>query len=78
MYSDKELQEILKEILKTLKPKDKMLVEMTLGIDTDSFTVKEKKSLCEVALMIGMTTDGARKRLSKILSDLKQKLSDVL
>ena len=77
LYSDKELQKVLKDILKTLKPKDKLLVKMTLGINTDNFTVKEKKSFCEVALMIDMTTDGARKRLSKILSDLKQKLLDV-
>lgn len=60
--------------LQSLKPKDKRLIEMVFGISCDDLSEKERKTIREASLLIGMTTDGAEKRLKKILKVLKSEV----
>ena len=44
---------------------------MVLRISCDDLSERERKTIREASLLIGMTTDGAEKRLKKILKSLK-------
>ena len=66
-----EQKEKLISALQSLKPKDKRLIEMVFGISCDDLSETERKTIREASLLIGMTTEGAEKRLKKILKSLK-------
>ena len=66
-----EQKEKLISALQSLKPKDRRLIEMVFGISCDDLSETERKTIREASLLIGMTTDGAEKRLKNIFKILK-------
>lgn len=74
IYFKNEQREKLKTALSKLKPQDLRLIELVFGICPDCLKSKEKITIREASLIVGMTAEGAEKRLKKILKRLKEDL----
>lgn len=67
IYFKNEQREKLKTALSKLKPQDLRLTELVFGICPDCLKSKEKMTIREASLRVGLTAEGAEKRLNKIL-----------
>lgn len=74
IYFKNEQREKLKTALSKLKPQDLRLIELVYGICPDCLKSKDKISIREASLGVGLTAEGAEKRLKKILKELKEEL----
>lgn len=74
IYFKNEQREKLKIALSKLKPQDLRLIELVFGICPDCLKSKEKMTIREASLRVGLTAEGAEKRLKKILKRLKENL----
>lgn len=74
IYFKNEQREKLKTALSKLKPQDLRLIELVFGICPNCLKSKEKMTIREASLRIGLTAEGAEKRLNKILKRLKEDL----
>ena len=74
IYFKNEQREELKTALSKLKPQDLRLIELVFGICPDCLKSKEKMTIREASLSVGLTAEGAEKRLKKILEQLKGEL----
>ncbi len=64
--SDRDLKQNLKNILKILKPSERLAVIMRYGLDDD-----REKTLGEIASILNLTTEGVRQSILKGLKKLK-------
>lgn len=74
IYFKNEQREKLKTALSKLKPQDLRLIELVFGICPDCLKSKEKTTIRKASLRVGLTVEGAEKRLKKILKRLKEDL----
>lgn len=74
IYFKNEQQEELKTALSKLKPQDLRLIELVFGICPDCLKSKEKITIREASLRVGLTAEGAEKKMKKILEQLKEEL----
>jgi len=74
IYFKNEQREKLKTALSNLKPQDLRLIELVFGICPNCLKSKEKITIREASLIVGLTAEGAEKRLKKILKRLKENL----
>lgn len=74
IYFKNEQREKLKTALDKLKPQDFRLIELVFGICPNCLKSEEKMTICEASLRVGLTAEGAEKRLKKILKQLKEEL----
>lgn len=74
IYFKNEQREKLKTALSNLKPQDLRLIELVFGICPNCLKSKEKTTIRKASLIVGMTAEGAEKRLKKILKRLKENL----
>lgn len=74
IYFKNEQREKLKTALDKLKPQDLRLIELVFGICPDCLKSKEKITIREASLRVGLTAEGAEKRLKRILKELKEEL----
>lgn len=74
IYFKNELREKLKTALDKLKPQDLRLIELVYGVCPDCLKSKEKITIREASLRVGLTAEGAEKRLKKIIKHLKDEL----
>ena len=74
IYFKNEQREKLKTALSKLKPQDSRLIELVFGICPDCLNSKEKITIREASLRVGLTAEGAEKRLKKFLKQLKEDL----
>lgn len=74
IYFKNEQREKLKTALNKLKPQDLRLIELVFGICPNCLKSKEKITIREASLRVGLTAEGAEKRLKKILKRLKENL----
>ena len=54
----------------------RLLVEYVYGICPKCLLNKKRKTLREASLLLGLTEDGAEKKLKKILNKLKKSLEE--
>lgn len=76
IYFKNEQREKLKNALSKLKPQDLRLIELVFGICSDCLKSKKKITIREASLRVGLTAEGAEKRLKKILKQLKEELKN--
>ena len=69
-------QEKLLNALSQLNKKDCLLIEYVYGICPQCLKNKEKKSTRQASLLLGLTEDGAQKKLKSILKKLKKNLQE--
>lgn len=62
--------------LSELKKPENLLIEYVFGICTKCLKNKEKKTLREASLLLGLTEDGAEKKLKTILKKLRDGLQE--
>ena len=74
IYFKNEQREKLKTALGKLKPQDLRLIELVFGICPDCLKSKDKMTIRDASLRVGLTAEGAEKRLKKILKQLKEDL----
>lgn len=74
IYFKNEQREKLKTALSKLKPQDLKLIELVFGICPDCLKSKDKMTIREASLRVGLTAEGAEKRLKNILEQLKEEL----
>lgn len=74
IFFKNEQREKLKTALSKLKPQNLRLIELVFGICPDCLKSKEKMTIREASLRVGLTAEGAEKRLKKILKQLKEEL----
>lgn len=74
IYFKNEQQEELKTALSKLKPQDLRLIELVFGICPNCLKSKEKMTIREASLRVGLTAEGAEKKMRKILEQLKEEL----
>ena len=67
-------QEKLNSALADLRKPDRLLIEYVYGICPKCLKNKEKKTLREASMLLGLTEDGAEKKLKKILNKLKKNM----
>ena len=76
LYFNLCLQEKLIDTLAELKKPERLLIEYVYGICPNCLKNKEKKTLREASLLLGLIEDGAQSKLKKILEKLKRSLQD--
>ena len=76
LYFKLSQQEKLLNALAKLNKKDKMLIEYVYGICPQCLKNKERKSIRQASLLLGLTEDGAQKKLKSILKKLKKNLQE--
>ena len=76
IYFENEQQEKLKTALEKLKPQDLRLIELVFGICPNCLKSKEKTTIREASLRVGLTAEGAEKKIKKILKQLKEELKN--
>ena len=59
-----------------VKKPERLLIEYVYGICPKCLKNKEKKTLRETSLLLGLTEDGAQSKLKKILEKLRKALRD--
>ena len=69
-------QEKLLNALSQLNKKDQLLIEYVYGICPQCLKNKEKKSIRQASLLLGLTEDGAQKKLKSILKKLRKCLQE--
>ena len=69
-------QEKLLNALSQLNKKDQLLIEHVYGICPQCLKNKEKKSIRQASLLLGLTEDGAQKKLKSILNKLRKLLQE--
>ena len=69
-------QEKLLNALAQLNKKDILLIEYVYGICPQCLKNKEKKSIRQASLLLGLTEDGAQKKLKSILNKLRKLLQE--
>ena len=69
-------QEKLNNVLADLRKPDRLLIEYVYGICPKCLKDREKKTLREASLLLGLTEDGAEKKLKKILNKLKKSMEE--
>ena len=69
-------QEKLNNALADLRKPDRLLIEYVYGICPKCLKNKEKKTLREASLLLGLTEDGAEKKLKNILNKLKKSMEE--
>lgn len=74
IYFKNEQREKLKTALSKLKPQDLRLIELVFGICPNCLKNKKKITIRKASLRVGLTAEGAEKRLKKILKQLKEDL----
>lgn len=74
IYFKNEQIEKLKTALSKLKPQDLRLTELVFGICPDCLKNKEKITIREASLRVGLTAEGAEKKIKKFLEQLKEEL----
>lgn len=74
IYFKNEQREKLRTALSKLNPQDLRLIELVFGICPDCLKSKDKITIREASLRVGLTTEGVEKRLKKILKRLKEDL----
>ena len=74
IYFKNEQREKLKTALSKLKPQDLRLIELVFGICPECLKSKEKITIREASLRVGLTATGAEKKIKKILEQLKEEL----
>ena len=74
IYFKNEQREKLKTALSKLKPQDLRLIELVFAICPDCLKSKDKITIREASLIVGLTAEGAEKRIKKILKQLKEEL----
>ena len=74
IYFKNEQREKLKTALSKLKPQDLRLIELVFGICSDCLKSKDKMTIREASLRVGLTAEGAEKKIKKILAQLKEEL----
>ena len=76
LYFKLSQQEKLLNALTKLNKKDRLLVEYVYGICPQCLKSKERKSIRQASLLLGLTEDGAQKRLKSILKKLRKCLQE--
>ena len=76
IYFKLSQQERLQNALAQLNKKDRLLIEYVYGICPQCLKNKEKKSIRQASLLLGLTEDGAQKKLRSILNKLKKLLQE--
>lgn len=75
LESVKEQRELIQDAMKILTPIERKILELTSGIDLDSFEQIDKKTYNQISLLIGMSgSSGVEKKLKRI----KKKYQDEL
>lgn len=74
IFFKNEQREKLKTALSKLKSQDLRLIELVFGICPNCLKSKEKTTTREASLRVDLTTEGAEKRLKKILKRLIENL----
>ena len=65
-------QEELLNVLSQLNKKDCLLIEYVYGICPQCLKNKERKTIRQASLLLGLTEDGAQKKLKSILNKLRK------
>ena len=60
--------------IQNLSPIEKRLLELTGGINFDSFDTTDKKTYKQTALLLGLTESAVEKKRKRILNKLKSAL----
>lgn len=76
IYFINQQREKLHTSLNKLSDKDKMLIELVFGICPDCSGNKERKTLREASLLVGLTESGAERKVKNILKKLKKSLQE--
>ena len=66
----------IKEAIQSLSTIERKLLELTTGINFDTFETTEKLSYNKTALLLGMTESAVQKKRKRILKKLKQMLKN--
>lgn len=66
----------IKEAIQSLSLIERKLLELTTGINFDTFETTEKLSYNKTALLLGMTESAVQKKRKRILKKLKQMLKN--
>lgn len=66
----------IKKAIQSLSPIERKLLELTIGINFDTFETTEKLSYNKTALLLGMTESAVQKKRKRILKKLKQMLKN--
>ena len=69
-------QEELLNVLSQLNKKDCLLIEYIYGICPQCLKNKERKTIRQASLLLGLTEDGAQKKLKSILNKLRKLLQE--
>lgn len=75
LFDNYESEQIKKAIL-TLSPIERRLLELTTGINFDTFETTEKLSYNKTALLLGMTESAVQKKRKRLLEKLKHILEN--
>ena len=62
--------------LAKLNKKDRLLIEYVYGICPKCLNNKEQKTIRQASLLLGLTEDGAQKKLKSILNKLRKLLQE--
>ena len=76
VYFKLSRQERLLNALAKLNKKDRLLIEYVYGICPQCLKNKEQKTIRQASLLLGLTEDGAQKKLKSILKKLKKRLQE--
>lgn len=76
IYFINRQREKLHSALNELSDKEKMLIGLIYGICPDCLGSKERKTLREASLLVGLTESGAERKVKNILKKLKKALQE--
>ena len=76
VYFKLSRQEKLLNALAKLNKKDRLLIEYVHGICPQCLKDKERKTIRQASLLLGLTEDGAQKKLKSILNKLRKLLQE--
>ena len=76
IYFKLSQQERLQNAIAQLNKKDRLLIEYVYGICPQCLKNKERKSIRQASLLLGLTEDGAQKKLKSILNKLRKLLRE--
>ena len=76
IYFKLSQQERLQNAIAQLNKKDRLLIEYVYGICPQCLKNKENKSIRQASLLLGLTEDGAQKKLKSILNKLRKLLQE--
>ena len=76
IYFKLSQQERLQNAIAQLNKKDCLLIEYVYGICPQCLKNKERKTIRQASLLLGLTEDGAQKKLKSILNKLRKLLQE--